>query len=59
MSRDQKVMTLLPQMEKWPIDFYHGVVLLLKFDNSISAIRDKEDLSGDYELMTSLPPEAE
>ena len=25
MSRDQKVMMLLPTMEKCPIDFYHGV----------------------------------
>ena len=24
MSHDQKVMTLLPRMEKGPIDFYHG-----------------------------------
>ena len=26
MSRDQKVMTLLPPIEKYPIDFYDGVV---------------------------------
>ena len=26
LSRDQKVMTLLPPMEKCPMDFYHGVV---------------------------------
>ena len=24
-SHDQKVMTLLPPMEKYPINFYHGV----------------------------------
>ena len=26
MSHDQKVMTLLPPMEKCPMDFYQGVV---------------------------------
>ena len=26
MSRDQKVMTLLPPMEKYPMDLYEGVV---------------------------------
>ena len=26
MSRDQKVMTLLPPIEKCPMDFYQGVV---------------------------------
>ena len=26
MSRDQKVMTLLPSMEKCPMDFYQGVI---------------------------------
>ena len=33
-SHDQKVMMLLPIMENCPMDFYQGVVLLLKFDNS-------------------------
>ena len=26
MSRDQKVMTLLPHLEKYTMDFYQGVV---------------------------------
>ena len=33
-SHDQKVMMLLPIMENCPMDFYQGVVLLPKFDNS-------------------------
>ena len=43
MSRDQKVMTLLPTLEKCPIDFYHRLLLLPKFDNSSSSVTpDKE-----------------
>ena len=43
LSRDQKVMTLLPPMEKFPIDSITVLFLLLKFDNSSSSVtRDKE-----------------
>ena len=44
LSRDQKVMTLVPPMEKFPMDSIITVLfLLLKFDNSSSSvIRDKE-----------------
>ena len=31
MSRDQKVMALLSPMEKWPINFYHGVAFTAQF----------------------------
>ena len=42
MSRDQKVMTLLPPMENYPIT-YRRVAFLFKFDNSSSSVtRDKE-----------------
>ena len=34
MARYQKAMTLLPVLEKYVMDFYQGVVLLPKFDNS-------------------------
>ena len=38
----QKEMMLLPTMEKSPMDFYQGVVLLPKFDNSSPSVtRDK------------------
>ena len=36
MSRDRKVMTLLPPMKKCPMDFNQEVFLLPKFDNSNS-----------------------
>ena len=60
MSRDQKVITLLPAMEKCPTSIKE-FFLLPKFDNSSSSVtRDKEICqSCDYEVMTSLPPEAE
>ena len=58
MSHDQKVMLLHP-IEKCPILFITELVLLLKFDNSSSSVTQDKDLSGDYELMTSLPPEEE
>ena len=58
MSRDQKVM-LLHTIEKCLIVFITELVLLLKFDNNSSSVTQDKDLSGDYELMTSLPPEEE
>ena len=48
MSRDQMVMTLLPIMEKYPMDFYQEIVVVTKYKKSCN-----------YEVMTSLPPEAE
>ena len=44
MSHDQKVITLLPPMEKYTMDFYQGVVFLLaKFDKSSPSVnRDRE-----------------
>ena len=43
MSRDQKVMTLLPAMEKCPKDFFQVIFLRPKFDNSSPTVtRDKE-----------------
>ena len=42
MSRYQKVKTLLRALEKCLMDFYKGVVLLPKFDNSTPETRDKE-----------------
>ena len=60
MSRDQKVMTLLPLMEKCPTSIKKSF-LLAKFDNSSSSVtRDKEICqSHDFEVMTSLLSEAE
>ena len=57
----QNKMMLLLTMEKSPMDFYQGVVLLPKLDNSSPSVtRDKEIyLSCDCEVMTSLPSEAE
>ena len=55
MSRDQKVRMLLPIIEKCPIGFYQGVLLLPKFDSS-SHVMIK---SCDYEVMLSVPPEVE
>ena len=43
MSHDQKVMMLLPLMEKCTMELYQGISLLPKFDNiSSSVTRDKE-----------------
>ena len=43
MSRDQKVMALVPPMEKCPIDVYTELLLLPKFDNSSPSVTwDKE-----------------
>ena len=42
MSYDQKEITLLPPMEKCPMDFYQLVVFSAKFDSSPSVTRDKE-----------------
>ena len=51
MSRDQMVMTLLPIMEKCPMDFYQEVVVVTRYKEICQ--------SCNYEVMTSLPPEAE
>ena len=59
MSCDQKVMMLLPSMEKCLSTSITELFLLLKFDNSSSLVIQNKALSGDYELMISLPPEAE
>ena len=55
MSHDQKVIMLLPPMEKCAMDFYQRVVFTAKFDNSSPSV------TGDKEIchMASLPPEAE
>ena len=65
MSHDQKVMTLLPRMEKYSIDLIdtQGLkefILLPKFDNSSPCDLRYRDLSNsyEYEVMTSVPPEA-
>ena len=60
MSRDQKVMTLQPPMEKCPMDFYQRVVPIALIIVA-PVTRGKRNLSKsrDYEVMTSLPPEAE
>ena len=43
MSHDQKVMTLLPPMEKCSMDYIMELFLQTKFDNSsLSATKDKD-----------------
>ena len=43
MSRDKKVITLLPPMEKCPINFYHRVAFTYQIDNSRPSVTwDKE-----------------
>ena len=60
MSRDQKSTTLLPPMEKYPIDYYPEMLLLPKFDNSSPFVtRDKEICHMIMSQRHSLPPEAE
>ena len=51
MSRDQMVMTLLPIMEKCPMDFYQEVVVVTRYKEICQ--------SHIIEVMKSLPPETE
>ena len=47
MSHDQKVITLLPSIEKCLVEFYQGAVLLAKFDNSSPSVTSDRSWGND------------
>ena len=44
MSRDPKLMTLSPPMEKCPMDFYQGVVFTAQIGNSSPTVNREEEI---------------
>ena len=52
---------VISPMEKCPMDFYQELFLLSEFDKSSPSVTQDQEIchKRDYEVMTSLPPEAE